>query len=291
MKDNLKKIVLLLTIVCFNISFAKAITEKKIVINSDTLSYYDSEKGKITLLFIHGSFINKEYWENQISYFSPEYRVVALDLAGHGNSTRNRNEWTVRKFGDDIREIIYKLSLEKVILIGHSIGGDIMLEATNENSSSIIGIIGIDYFKNIGFELPQNIIEQVITNLKTDFASTNEQYVRHALLTTKTNKAIESRVLANFKTMNPNVGIAMNEDFLNYSNRETCLLKNMDSKLYLINVNYSPTNEESLKQLVGDNYELKIMNGTCHFPMIENPKELNIMLEETVLKIKQQTKN
>ncbi len=53
-----------------------------------------------------------------------------------------------------------------------------MLETANENNAPIIGIVGIDYFKNVGFELPPTIINQVIENLKSDFANTNEQYAK-----------------------------------------------------------------------------------------------------------------
>jgi|ADurb_Total_1113_FD_contig_21_1548170_length_413_multi_4_in_0_out_0_1 hypothetical protein len=41
-----------------------------------------------------------------------------------------------------------------------------MLEVANEKSKAIIGIVAIDYFKNVGVGLPQNVIEQVISNLK-----------------------------------------------------------------------------------------------------------------------------
>ncbi len=94
------------------------------MVDTDTPSYYDNGKGKITLVFIHGSFINKEYWDKQLPYFSSNYRVVAIDLAEHGNSTHNRNEWTIHKYGNDIRKLIKELSLKNVILIGHSVGGD-----------------------------------------------------------------------------------------------------------------------------------------------------------------------
>jgi sigma-B regulation protein RsbQ len=50
-------------------------------------------------------------------------------------------------------------------------------------------------------------------------------------------------------------------------------------------VDYSPTHEENLKKLMGNNYELNILNGTCHFPMIENPKEFNELLEKIILKL------
>lgn len=286
MKNALKHILTIILILNISNSFAQSqIREKKIVINNDTLSYYDKGKGKTTLLFIHGSFVNKEYWKNQIQFFSKKYRVIALDLAGHGNSTHNRNNWTIQEFGNDITQIITKLSLKRVILIGHSVGADIALETASQNNPAIIGIVGIDYFKNTGFALPENVIEQVITNLKTDFQKTNEQYVNQALVTQKTNQGIKDRILSDFKSMNPNIGIAMNESFLHYSKRETDLLKKNRYKLYLLNTDYSPTNTDSLKNIVGDNYELNLMNGTCHYSMIENPEKFNPELQKIIRQI------
>jgi pimeloyl-ACP methyl ester carboxylesterase len=46
-----------------------------------------------------------------------------------------------------------------------------------------------------------------------------------------------------------------------------------------------PTNEAPLKQYAGSGYEVLHMKGSCHFPMLENPKELNKLLEQTIKKI------
>ena len=286
MKKYLTLILALMINSISSTSFGQTSPSKNIPIGIDTLSYYDSGNGKTTLLFIHGAFINKEYWDSQLSYFTPNYRVVAIDLAGHANSTHNRNDWTIQKYGEDINELIEKLSLKNVIIIGHSIGADIMLEAAHNNNPSIIGTVGIDYFKNVGVELPKNIVDQTMTGLKNDFANTNEFYAKKALLTPKTNATITKKVITDFREMNPKVGVALNESGFNYTKRETELLKNLKTKLYLINVNYFPTNEENLKKFVGKNYGLNIINGTCHFPMLEHPKEFNSLLEKTVLEIK-----
>ncbi len=160
---------------------------KKIEINNQSLAYFDNGKGNPTLLFIHGAFINKEYWSEQITHFSPKYRVIAIDLAGHGNSSHNRTEWTIQNYGKDISKFMDKLSLKNVILIGHSIGADIILETVTDNPKPIIGLVGIDYFKNVGVELPEKTIDQLVTSLKTDFVNTCEQYAKQALLTKETN--------------------------------------------------------------------------------------------------------
>lgn len=56
-------------------------------------------------------------------------------------------------------------------------------------------------------------------------------------------------------------------------------------KLYLINVDYQPTNEEPLKQYAGSCYEVLQIKGTCHYPMLENPEELTNLLQQTIFKI------
>src|SRR5215213_10101817 len=116
----------------------QTIEEKEISIGKDVISYYDSLIGDVVLFFIHGSFLSKDYWQKQLYHFAPNYRVIAIDLTGHGKSTAHKNDFTIDQYGKDILNIINQLPLENVILIGHSIGGDIMLAANEMKSNSII---------------------------------------------------------------------------------------------------------------------------------------------------------
>src|SRR5688500_13687764 len=95
------------------------IQDKKMIIDGEVISYYDNLYGEITLLFIHGSFLNKDYWQKQLYYFH-DHRVIAIDLAGHGKSSANRENFTINQYGKDIADFINELSLQNVILIGHS---------------------------------------------------------------------------------------------------------------------------------------------------------------------------
>ena len=265
---------------------AQALAEKNTLVNGEAIAYYDNEAGETTLLFVHGAFIEKEYWDAQLAAFSDSYRVVALDLAGHGNSSHRGNDWTFEKYGSDLNDFVKKLSLTNVIIIGHSNGADIMLESVAKNNPDIIGIIAVDYFKNAGVPLPEKTINLTIAALRADFANTNENYAKQWLLTQKTSKTIVERVVKDFREMDAEVGVPYSESAFNYTNREIELLKKLPLKLYLINVDYLPTNEENLKKQIGDNYDLNIISGTCHFPMIENPAIFNEVLEKVLFKIK-----
>ena len=80
-------------------------------------------KGEPTLIFVHGWCCDRSYWREQLPYFAEKHRVVAIDLAGHGESGLNRKAWTLDAFGDDVAAVAAKLSLKQMVLIGHSVGG------------------------------------------------------------------------------------------------------------------------------------------------------------------------
>jgi len=260
---------------------------KKIWANGENLSFLDSGYGEITLLFIHGACINKEYWENQLLYFKKQYRVIALDLAGHRESTHHRNDWAYGTFGRDLNEFMEHLSLDNIILIGHSFGSDIMLETFAITSSKIIGLIEVDHMKNVGEELPTPIVEHLTTNLRTDFKTTCEQYARQALMTKETNPQLVNRFLKDYDGMKPDIGIPLLQNGFGYPQREVKLLQDLHQKLYLIHVSYTPTDKEKLSRYLNDNYELRILDGTCHYPMLEIPEIFNSTLGHIIDKILQ----
>ncbi len=56
--------------------------------------------------------------------------------------------------------------------------------------------------------------------------------------------------------------------------------------MFLINVDNTPTNEELLKKYAASGYDILMIKGTCHFPMIEKPNEFNLLLQDIIIKIK-----
>ena len=253
-----------------------------VAIDNETISYLDAGSGDITLLFLHGAFICKEYWTAQVQHFAKDHRVVAIDLAGHGVSTHHRTDRPISDYGKDVSSLIQTLDLKNVILIGHSFGSDVMLEAVTHDATDIIGLVEVDHLKNVGFELPPPVIEQLIASFRADFAATCEQFARSALISDATAPDLVARLLADYAKMNHEVGISLFENALGYSSREVALLKGLSHKLHSIHVNYTPTNEEALRQCLGENYSLHTIDGTCHYPMVEHPAAFNRVLEGVV---------
>ena len=79
-----------------------------------------------TIVFVHGYAGVAETWEHQLNYFSRDYRVVAADLRGHGQSDAPYTRYTMPELVDDILNIADRLKLpDRFILAGHSFGGSI----------------------------------------------------------------------------------------------------------------------------------------------------------------------
>jgi pimeloyl-ACP methyl ester carboxylesterase len=244
------------------------------------IAYYDSAQGATTLLFIHGAFIHKGYWRAQLDYFSPRYRVVALDLPGHGQSTVHRAHWSTEQFGQDLVAFIQQLDLQNIVLIGHSFGTDVLLETVTRHPAPIKALVSVDHLKTVGAAMPPEQLEQLLMHLKADFANTCAQYAQQALVTEATDEALVARLLNDYTSMNPDVGIPMLEYGFQYSDRETALLQTLPLPLHLIHVDYTPTDEARLRQYLGNNYVLHHLKGTSHYPMVERATAFNSALEK-----------
>jgi sigma-B regulation protein RsbQ len=239
----------------------------------------------VTLLFIHGSFIDQTYWIEQVRHFNPRYQVVTLDLPGQGQSGRNRTDWSIEEYGNDVVALIKKLALTHVILIGHSMGGAVALEAAIAYPQPIRGLIAIDFFKNAATPPPdefQKQIRSIEQGLETDFADTNEQYARQALLTSNTPSWLTDRIVAAYRQAYPPMGQATTKQLFGYYERERTLLPQLPVKMHLINVDYQPTNEAPLRRYVKAGYDLLQLPGTSHYPMLESPSLLNDALEQVI---------
>jgi pimeloyl-ACP methyl ester carboxylesterase len=91
------------------------------------LYYEDRGKGKPVVL-IHGLTASRRHFKKQIPLLSRNYRVIACDLRGHGDSDRPRDGLTLPRLAKDISELIAHLDLQDVSLVGWSLGAHVIFE-------------------------------------------------------------------------------------------------------------------------------------------------------------------
>ena len=113
-----------------------------ITINNLTVSYSDHGPDDApVIIFIHGFPLNKSMWNIQVEALKENYRVIAYDIRGHGNSDPGIDEFSIELFVIDLLRLMEKLKIEKSILCGLSLGGYIALNAVLKHPDRFDGLI------------------------------------------------------------------------------------------------------------------------------------------------------
>ena len=254
-------------------------------VNDVAIAYNQCGNGDTTLLFVHGWCINKEYWNDQSIYFCDRYKVVTLDLPGFGKSGKNRTDWAFEQYADDINEFIKAKKLKNVILIGHSMSGDILLLMDTKFPESVIGIVGIDNLKKPGVKLSDEEdkgIESFFAMMDSSFSGTVEAYTKRNLFRPSADTSVVNRVIKDFKSNDPVIAIKVLRSLLDVSQKERGMMQLLKHTLYLVNSDSDTTHIDSLKKYCKASAEVVYVHGTGHYPMIEKPAEFNVALEKVL---------
>jgi len=101
-----------------------------ITVNNLTVSYIDEgPTNSPSIIFIHGFPLNKLMWEKQVEILKENYRVIAYDIRGHGNTDMGNDNFSIELFVNDLLSLMDSLKIDRTILCGFSMGGYIALNA------------------------------------------------------------------------------------------------------------------------------------------------------------------
>jgi pimeloyl-ACP methyl ester carboxylesterase len=255
-------------------------TTKNEVVSADgvTICYDVQGNGTPALVFVHGWCCDKTYWEEQVPHFSKQYKVVTIDLAGHGESGLGRETFTMETFGEDVVAVVEELDLDEVVLIGHSMGGAVILEAARRMPGCVIGLVGADTYRSVEAKF-QN--DRLLSALRANFSEAAENFVRIMFLPTADSTLIAT-IASDMSAAPPQIGVRAFEELVLYSNTElTRALQQVQAPIRCINSNIWPNDVEAGKRHA-TSFEMEIMSGVGHFVMIEDPETFNRLLDQTI---------
>jgi len=121
--------------------------------------YYEIHGEGEPLLLIHGLGSSSQDWEFQISKFSKFYRVIAIDLRGHGKSDKLTATYSIRNFADDCALLINELNFDSLNVMGISMGGAVGFELAINYPSLINSLIII----NMGVKIRVKTLSEKFT--------------------------------------------------------------------------------------------------------------------------------
>ncbi|HVU38030.1 MAG TPA: alpha/beta hydrolase [Opitutales bacterium] len=98
------------------------------------------------LVFVHGYTCDHADWRFQLADLAKDHTVVACDLRGHGQTPGRPADCSVETYGADVVELLAALELKEVILVGHSLGCRVVLEAAQRQLARLAGVVLIEGF-------------------------------------------------------------------------------------------------------------------------------------------------
>ena len=252
------------------------------VVSSDgvLIHYQVCGEGRPALVFVHGWSCDGSYWDGQVGHFSKEYEVVTVDLAGHGESGLDRTEWTIEAFGRDVAAVVKQLELDEVILVGHSMGGDVIVEAVKELRGRVRALVFVDSFRNLR-RLSEAQIQQIVEPFRKDFEGATSRFVRR-LFAPMSDQALVDEVVKDMSSGHREVGLALltalnrwrSENLVDGLEGAGVPIISISSDLRAIDVEAFEGRFESFKFV--------IVSGVGHFLMMEDVEGFNEALGNAV---------
>lgn len=234
--------------------------------------------GTPAVVLVHGWACDRSYLAAQMAPLSLRYTVVAVDLGGHGESGLGRTTWTIESFGEDVAAVVETLGLERVILVGHSMGGDVVVAAARRLPGRVAGLVSIDTYRKLGPGRTPEQVNAFVAPFRKDFAGTTRGFVRGMFLPTS-DPALVDRIAADMSSAPPEVALAAIESSFGYSREVTKALDELKLPVVALNPDDGPTDVASLER---HGVKVVIVPGADHFVPVEAPERLNPLLESAI---------
>lgn len=243
-----------------------------------TIAYSTAGEGETSLVFVHGGMADRSFYDAQLRALSDRYRVIALDLAGHGESGANRARWGVPEFGADVRAVAEAEALTRAVLFGNSLGGPVVVEAALLMPDRILGVVGIDTFQDVGHpetsEYQREAEEwtrQRTTAFAADYAAAMRSMV-DMLFHPDADPALKTEMERRMLRTPQRVTLAMFEAIGGYDPNVSA--RRLRAPLRAINGDLFPTDVAAIRRIKPD-FEAIVMKHIGHYPMLERPEEFN----------------
>ncbi len=240
--------------------------------------YSAAGAGRTALIFVHGGMADRSFYDGQLRAFAPKYRVLAVDLGGHGESGSNRRDWGLPVLGADVKAVADAERLDRMILFGNSLGGPAVIEAAALLGRRVLGVVGIDTFQDLGtiYEEEQarqrdEFLRKRAEGFRADYRGAMRTMIK-MLFHADADPALVQRVEEKMLKTPPAVAHAVLAGMAGYDGARTA--RALTVPIRTINGDLFPIDVAAIRRAIPD-FDAVTMPHTGHYPMLEKPDEFN----------------
>lgn len=259
----------------------------RIVMSPDNvhIEYRVYGHGEPAVVLVHGWACDANYWHAQIEPLAALYTVVAVNLAGHGASGSNRTDWSIANYAQDVAAVTREIPNPQLVLVGHSMGGAVVLAATPLIGARVIGIVAVEALRSVGLPpLKARDIEQRVAPFRADFVGETRKLVTGSLFPKDADRVLVQKVAYDMSLEPPAVAIPSMQALLAMD--FSPLLFAIHVPVYAINSDLAPTDAARIRRSLPD-FTLDVLGRSGHFPMLEAPARFNPLLLKDIAALAQ----
>ncbi len=245
--------------------------------------------GLTPIVFVHGFACGLSDWDAQVAHFSPRHQTVAVDLRGHGASPGSAADCSIERYGADVAEVMRALNLPPAVVVGHSLGCRVAIEAAlqaPEHTKAVVLVDGSRFAPGMG------------PSLRAAFAQPNgfatmQQGQFKAMFTAKSDPAVIEAVVQRAIRLPREVGEKMMTNLQRYDEyRLVASLRSLTVPVMAIQTTATNAQRQRSSLQPGQSspyldllrteipgVRIEIVADTGHFPQLDEPERTNALLD------------
>jgi pimeloyl-ACP methyl ester carboxylesterase len=246
------------------------------------IHYETTGTGRPALVLVHCWTCDSGFWKDVVGRFARGRQVVTLDLAGHGRSGRTRKSYTMRAFGQDVKAVADALKLDRMVLVGHSMSGAVILEAAQALGDRVVGLVPVDTLHDVEQRDDPKETQAFLDKMQAAFQGTVTGFARQYWFVPTTPPAVVDRVLQAATTFPQEIALSALRETWSYDAAPA--FDAIKVPIVAVNADKFPTNFAANRRHAPQ-FDAVIMKGVGHYLLLEDPKSFGDHLEEALGKI------
>ena len=252
------------------VGFANTPKSKFAKFENNKIHFQTVGKGKQALIFVHGWTCSADFWKESISAF-PEYRVIAVDLPGHGRSDKPETNYTMEYFANSIKAVMKKAKVKKAVLVGHSMGTPVIRQFYRLYPKKVSALVIVDgSLRSYG---SKEEAEAFIAPLRTNYKENSVKFV-DGMLEPIEDKELKQEIRKAMLATPKHVGLGAMEGMLDEKIWEKDKINVPVLAILAKSPWWKPNEKEIFASIIPD-LNFQMWEGVSHFLMMEKPTEFN----------------
>lgn len=263
------------------------------LLDGHRVHYVDTGNGKPVMVFIPGWRCDHTIWRKQAEAFANRYRLLMIDLPGHGKSTKPDVEYKHELFTRAVEAVMRNARVERAVIVGHSMGASVARQFALKHPDMVSGLVIVD---GALFQMPKD--PEMLAKWKEGFKAFTNQFTGpdgevnskrfiSSLFIPSTPVEIQKEVIETVMDTPAYVGQSAMKNFMDPALWSEEPVSAPTLAVYAVNQGLTPEFNAFLNRLF-PNLTFVTAKGVDHFFMLAKPEVLNRPLEEFLTKLKEQ---